>query len=200
MHADIITSIIVKNFFEDAKSLIGNSVVEASSFTGKYLQLRVAGQFDEISENIRPIALFASKADDQTDACFPLSKSNQSEPYDFIQNFLSNTFGLTSDDDNDEMIVDTICDGLLKLDFEPSSLGKIWTDRGDFLELPKALTSRDLKKLHYLIHRTVDVSGISINFTKKHCGSEVLELLINKADDSTAMPKLEVIALAFQAA
>jgi hypothetical protein len=199
MHTNIITSILVKNFFEEDKSLIGNSMVEASNFTGKYFHLRVAGLFDETSENISPIALFASTSEDQTEACFPLSKSDQNDPYDFIQNFLSNTLGLTSNDDNYEMIVDTICDGLLRLNFEPSSLGKIWTNRGDFLELPKELTSRDLKKLNYLIHRTVDLSGISINFTKKHCGSEVLQLLIKKSNDDTFMSKKEVIALAFKA-
>jgi len=199
MQANIITSVTVKNFFEDASSLIGNSALDASSFTGNYFHLRVAGQLDDQSGDINPVALFASASDGQPLACLPLSKSDQRDPYDFIQNFLADTFGLTSNDDNDEMMVDTICDGLLSLDFEPYAFGKMFVSNVDLLQLPKALSSRDWEKLSYLIHRTVDVSGISVDFTEKMTGSEVLELLIDNATDDTFMQKLEVMALAFKA-
>jgi hypothetical protein len=160
----------------------------------------VAAKADASLEEITPVAFYAKDSETAKEKVLTLTQAQQSDPYDFIQSFLEESYGLTSEDDDMEMLIDTVCDGLLTLDFTPSSLGKIISGRGDLLTLSKPLTAKTLKQVNYLASRTADYSKTLCTITRTMSGIQALDALVQGADDDTFLQRHEITALAFKSA
>ena len=117
MKANFYARVTFQTVFSNKEPIYGVTELPSEPFGNHANTIILLGLTSEELVDIRPTALIVEKFtnDDmrKTERCITLTKSQQEEAYNVVINILKKEFDLDSSDDDQEMTIDTITEGLI---------------------------------------------------------------------------------------
>lgn len=188
--------------FSDEEPFYGKKIIEEHQFGKDAGTIILLGNIDEDFSEVIPSAIivehFSFDNDKRSERLILLTKKQIEDPYELLKSILENEFGLNYSDDDQEMAIDTISESLMNAsEFEPYSLGKIYTSHG-VLEAKK-FKSSDAHKINYLLFRNLAHCNEGLDFGKQPSKRSVIEKLNDAEGQVEWLDDKDVFALALKA-